>query len=322
MLHRSIGVRVGWLALLALGTTQTALIADDLGDRLAQLNVRERTDHYVLAGTVPDKRLEAFGRALEFIHREYSKGFSKLLSAERGKKSAAARRAGGSEGESFAADTTRFRVIIFKQKSEYLDFGRAFITSGTEHTRGMYIDAHQLLLILDQGNHDETFGILFHEAFHQFLARYVPAAPTWLNEGLATYYGTGKVRGGRLRFSQPRRDYWKIVRKLMTRKQTIALHDVINASHAQFYSRQSFPVSGFEDVRAKSVYYAEAYTLVHMMVNDRQGRTLLQGYIRALSKARGSELRAINERFFSAKKLAQIEPGWVRYVRSNPENGG
>lgn len=306
-------------ALILAGAAPGSLLADDLGERLAELNVREQTDHYVLAGTVPDKRLHVFGQALEFIHREYSKGFSGLLKDK--PRSARRKKKNGPADESMAEETTRFRVIIFKQKSEYLDFGRAFLSGASEHTIGMYIDAHQLLLILDQGNDDETFGVLFHEAFHQFLARYAPAAPTWLNEGLATYYGTARVTKGRLRFSQPRRDYWKIVRMLITRRKAVPLHDVINASHAQFYDQRVFQLTATHGLRTRSIYYAEAYTLAHMMVNDGRGRALLHNYIRALAKVKKKNVRRINEHYFSRSKLEQIQAGWVQYVRSNPENG-
>ena len=54
----------------------------DLSEKLKELNVRLETDHYVLAGTVTDSRLEMYGRALEYIHREYKKGFSEVLKGQ------------------------------------------------------------------------------------------------------------------------------------------------------------------------------------------------------------------------------------------------
>ena len=53
----------------------------------------------------------------------------------------------------------------------------------------MFVPNADLLLIHDQGSFTETCGIVFHEAFHQFMHRYIKDPPTWLNEGLATFYG-------------------------------------------------------------------------------------------------------------------------------------
>ena len=54
----------------------------DLAEKLKELNVRLETDHYVLAGTVTDSRLELYGQALEHIYREYRKGFSEVLKSQ------------------------------------------------------------------------------------------------------------------------------------------------------------------------------------------------------------------------------------------------
>ena len=51
-------------------------------DKLTEVNVRVRTAHYALSGTVSDKTLQQYGQALEFIYREYAAGFSEVLSDE------------------------------------------------------------------------------------------------------------------------------------------------------------------------------------------------------------------------------------------------
>src|SRR5262245_26035147 len=51
--------------------------------KIEDLHIRHRTEHYALAGTIDQKKLEEYGRALEFIHKEYVKGFDKLLKDEK-----------------------------------------------------------------------------------------------------------------------------------------------------------------------------------------------------------------------------------------------
>lgn len=320
---------------LAMLAPATLAVADDFDQKLEQLNVRLRTEHYVLAGTVDDARIQIFGRALEYIHREYARGFEGLLAEDaRGEQGSRGQRASRSRGPragrapetdqesgSIADESELFRVIVFKQKQEYDDFCRAFLRGAPEHTIGLYVDRRKLLLILDQGNDDDTFGVLFHEAFHQFIRRYINDPPVWLNEGLASYYGTARATKNGLRFNRPRRDSWKIVRKLATRDQTMPLHEIVHISTQEFRRQDPVNISGWR-VRRTSVYYAHAYTFVHMMVNDPDGRKLLQRYIRDLAASNGRNSREITEKHFPAERMDAIHAAWIRYIRSNPENRG
>lgn len=68
------------LATVAVGVCQAQ--SGKLADKLESLNIRHRTEHYVLSGTVRQERLEEYGRALEYIHREYRRGFASLMDQE------------------------------------------------------------------------------------------------------------------------------------------------------------------------------------------------------------------------------------------------
>src|SRR5262245_54328641 len=61
----------------------------DLASDVTKLNIRQKTDHYALAGTASDARLKEYGRVLEYIYKEYAKGFSELLSSGQGKQCSA-----------------------------------------------------------------------------------------------------------------------------------------------------------------------------------------------------------------------------------------
>ncbi|MEW6250170.1 MAG: hypothetical protein AB1716_05955, partial [Planctomycetota bacterium] len=65
-------------ALAALGVP-CATGQSPLADKLKEANIRVRTEHYALAGTVTPARLQEYGRLLEYIHREYSAGFAEVL---------------------------------------------------------------------------------------------------------------------------------------------------------------------------------------------------------------------------------------------------
>jgi len=184
-----------------------------LAEKLKELNVRFQTEHYVIAGSVPDTRLQMYAQALEYIYREYDRGFGEVLRSgeEDAGQTSAAKKDKRSKGESRRRASSdkrrssrsprgtapqeprtmdqedeqgRFPVIIFGRRDEYLDFGLAYL-SGSAQSIGQYVPSCKLLVILDQGNFEDTYEVLFHEAFHQFMHRYVKNPPVWLNEGMA-----------------------------------------------------------------------------------------------------------------------------------------
>ncbi len=319
-----------------------------LEERLKDLNVRLETDHYLLAGTVSDRALQEYGRLLEFIHREYAAGFAEVLKdaqpatspsaaqpaksprparklAKSGKKSARvdAKSAAPDEAPPRTMDqedeARRFRVLVFGTDNEYQDFGREFLRGSTEHTGGMFLSGPGVLLILDRGNPDDTAEVLFHEAFHQFVHRYLKDPPMWLNEGLATYYGTARVDRGGLTFV-PDPDLWKLVRKALDKDLSIPLSEVVQASRAQFYDPTPIHISGFEDLRRRNLFYAEAYTLVHLLIADPTGRRRLHDYIRDLARDDGRNTARITAEYFGPDTCAHMTTFWIKHVRSRPEN--
>jgi hypothetical protein len=240
----------------------------ELGEKLESLRVRHATDHYALAGTVSDARLAEYGRALEYIHREYAVGFAKLFQEDRtskrgrrqGQRGTRSKQrderdqresSGGSEQETPAKgildedEQARFAVIIFAKEREYHKFGREFLAGGTEHSGGMYLPGLKVLLILDRPDAEETYGVLFHEAFHQFMHRHVKNPPMWLNEGLAVYYECARPTRGGLRFSAPRKSYWQIARKVIPKPEAVPLWQVVTADRAAFYDPTPIVVRGF-----------------------------------------------------------------------------
>lgn len=311
----------------------------NLSEKLKELNVRLETDHYVLAGTVTDSRLQMYGRALEYIYREYEKGFSEVLkeqdkkdrksgkSKSRGKSGRSKRRSSqrGGRGADEKPRTMdqddeqdRFPVIIFNNRHQYNAFGQAFLGSA-EHSIGMFVPSCKLLLILDQGNFEDTTEVLFHEAFHQFMDRHVKNSPVWLNEGLAVHYGHARPTSSGLTFRQPPAIRWQLTRKLIQKKQSLPLWDVVNAGRWEFYSHQPVKVSRFENVTMSSLYYAQAYTLVHTLLSDRSGRERLRNYLRDLAEDDGTRTSRITREYFGPDVCEHMTSFWIKHVNSRPE---
>ncbi|MCO6436753.1 MAG: DUF1570 domain-containing protein [Phycisphaerae bacterium] len=291
----------------------------NLRDDLAQFAVRHQTEHYVLGGTVSPEKYEEYGRALEYIYAEYRRGFEELLAkggsdnlpAPPETRRATARGSGNNEREADAAEKKRFRVMILADAGQYHEFINAYFTGECEHTRGLYIPGIDVLVIRDEPNPEETYRILFHEAFHQFLHRYVPRAPIWVNEGLATYFGTARVTPKRLEFD-PGRWQYAIVRDALDARQLIPLDEMMLVDKSGFYDPK--PVEG-QTFSRKLLYYAQAYTLVRFMLNNDAGREHLREYLRKLAAAKSqADVERITREQFNPALLERLSEAWIQSI--------
>ncbi len=312
----------------------------DIMTKIEDLRIRHRTEHYALAGTIEQKKFEEYGRALEFIHKEYVKGFDKLLKEEkkesetksRSKPSARKPSAGkakpgkmkkddpADEKDDEEADKDRFRVIFFRNNKEYQSFGQAYLSGSTEHTDGMFVPALKSLLITEHKEVEETYSLLFHEAFHQFVSKHIPNPPMWLNEGLATYYGAAKPTARGLDWSNPPKNYWWLCRQAIQFNAHIPVLEVTRASREQFYDATVVKMPGMSDRLIRSqLFYGESYTLIHVLVKDRGGLVKLQNYIRDLAHDDGKNTKRITDKHFDAKACQQLEHAWINFVKSRKD---
>lgn len=323
----------------------------EIMSKIDDLRIRHRTEHYALAGTIEQRKLEEYGRALEYIHKEYVKGFDKLLKEEKKgepgskgaarstakkpptPKSKAVKGAGGrstdpaekesDEPEDEEGDQDRFRVIFFRDNKEYQSFGKAYLGGSTEHTDGMFVPALKSLLITEHKEAEETYSLLFHEAFHQFICRHIPDPPMWLNEGLATYYGAAKPTPRGLDWSNPPKDYWSLCRRAIQFNAHIPVLDVTRASRSQFYDTEVVKLPGTSgNLIRRQLFYAEAYTLIHVLIKDRGGLIKLQNYIRDLARDDGKRTREITGKHFDDRACAQLEKAWINFVKTRKDRPG
>ena len=271
----------------------------DLAQDLTNLNERHKTAHYVLAGTVSDAKLKDYGQALEFVYREYAKGFGDLLDRPKTKD--------GDEA------SERFKVVFVANAAEYEEFTKAYFGTFAEHSTGLFVPSANLLIILGHPDSKDTYGILFHEAFHQFVHRHVRAMPTWLNEGLATYYQSARPLRGSLVFDRPLTGYFRIVQRAVDHRKLIPLRELMESTRQAFYDQS--PVDGL-NASHRSLCYAQSYTLASYLINDKQGRAHLRGYIRKLSEAKTFEdVRRVTRETFTDKLLKAMVKPWLTHVK-------
>lgn len=273
----------------------------DLRSDLKSLNVRHTTEHYAISGTVSEEKLSRYGRALEYIFREYARGFSELV-----KKTASP-----NNPEKAKA---LFNVVILATAAEYEEFTKAYFDAHAEHTNGLFVPAVDLLIIRDGPEFEDTYGLLFHEAFHQFAFRHVPVMPPWLNEGMATYYGTARATTKGLVFDRPRSDNAAVVLQAAKKHQLVPLRKLMDFSPAAFYDQA--PVPGLSFTR-RTLCYAQSYTLTSYMINDPKGRQHLRTFIREISGAASADdVRQITREKFADKLLDAMVEAWLAHAET------
>ncbi len=285
----------------------------ELGHDVNKLNIRHHTAHYELAGTVSQEKLLEYGRCLEFIHAAYEKGFGDLLDQPSTDAQRRSSKKGVPPQEVDTHDTSLFRVVILGSQQDYSEFTRAYFGQFAEHTAGMFVPSVELLLILDDGHAEQTYQVLFHEAFHQFVHRYLPAAPVWLNEGLATHFGTASATGKGLVFDRQNTSYFNIVSNVAQAKKLISLDKLVLMNRAEFYCQQRLPGLPYSQ---RTLAYAQAYSLTAYLVNVPRERDLLQKYIRAIALTTSPrEVVQSTKTLLSKRVLDRIAPHWLAYVQ-------
>jgi tetratricopeptide (TPR) repeat protein len=175
----------------------------------------------------------------------------------------------------FAASTgpvaERTQVVLFRSPAEYHDVG-------PQQTAGRFIhhpfDPEDTPVIAMFGDYvNQPRRVLQHELSHFFIARYLPSAPVWLNEGLATYYETTVYDNGKVVFGQAREDHLRTLAQLGLPP----LRRLLLGGADKFYDDASF-------------HYAGAWLLVHML-NQGPGhqRTRFYSYLNALASGQSPE---------------------------------
>jgi hypothetical protein len=75
-------------------------------------------------------------------------------------------------------------VWVFKDRKSYESNARTLFGDTPDTPYGYYLESHRALVM----NIAPGYGTLTHELVHPFIDANVPAAPPWLNEGLASLY--------------------------------------------------------------------------------------------------------------------------------------
>ncbi len=195
----------------------------------------------------------------------------------------------------------RFPVYLFRNAGDYYTAG------GMAETAGMF-DGKQLMVVAGQEVGPTAWHTLQHEGFHQFASATIGQnLPTWVEEGLAEYFGESVWTGdGFVTGMVPQ---WRLarIRDTLAREEGfMQVSDVMGLTLGQWNGAMSV------------ANYDQAWTMVHFLVHAEDGK-----YRKAFSQfvtAVAGGMRptpAWNATFGDA---AGFEQKWREYWRALPDN--
>jgi tetratricopeptide (TPR) repeat protein len=174
--------------------------------------------------------------------------------------------------------TGRTGLLIFRDENEYNKVA-------PHNTSGFYLrrsdDGDESLpsVFLFGDLTNETRLRFQHELTHKFVHFYYPAAPTWLNEGLAQYFSTMVVEDGKVVLGRPMPDLrfrpglsWRFRRTPMWSTAFVpvgsapSVADLLASDRDAFHSNPTDSEEAkIEESRRVAANYAGAWALVHLL---------------------------------------------------------
>ena len=193
---------------------------------------------------------------------------------------------------------TKFRCIVFKDVKEYMAYG------SPPNTGGYYQDLTKKLVFYRQAKDSDTLLVLYHEAFHQFLAYYLYGAPQWFNEGHGDYFGPSAYNE-KTRQMEVRTNPWRLplIKQAIAAGRVQPFEKLLLMTQAELY-----------DPSMISINYAQSWSVVYFLWHFDNGKyaRCLQLYFKSLNK--GAGLREAYAEGFGKVPLSQLEKEWKDFT--------
>ncbi len=152
-------------------------------------------------------------------------------------------------------------------------------------------DRNYVLLRLDISHQDDQpYFVVFHEYTHQVVHQNFPDLPTWLDEGIADYYGTTELHEKNIYLGRIPRG-----RLAILQRGRMPLKDLLTVTHDSPH---------YQEGSKSGTFYAQSWALTHYLLMDPEAKKagLFQSYLRALTHA-ADPLAAAQEGFGDLKEL-------------------
>jgi hypothetical protein len=166
---------------------------------------------------------------------------------------------------------------------------------------------------------DRQFQILYHEAFHAYLANFVyppkeAEVPRWLNEGLAQIFETAVVEAGELNVGPPDARRLAQAKQALHDDKLVPLEDLLTAGSREFL------VNHANAQQVSDQYYLTSWALAYYLTFERKklGTPELDRYVLALKEG-SAALPAFCQ--LVGQSLPEFEKAFHKYLRARSLHG-
>jgi hypothetical protein len=202
--------------------------------------------------------------------------------------------------------------IVFVRSAE--NYARLVGEPALAGSVGAYSPADRTIRVHMQAQDEANFPVLRHEITHALVHESIGNLPISLNEGMAEYFGryrTGGM-GGTVDVGAERAG---IVAAAPGGDGSEALVDLLSRDGSNFYTEDA-AAAGERERR-----YLRAYSLVALLMRDREGQSALQAVLSAQSAAPCVPVtaEAILQRSY-AGGLRKLAGDWTEFMRNPPRD--
>jgi len=177
-----------------------------------------------------------------------------------------------------------------------------FAGKDPKRSSGLYMRGRErdlAIVRLDAGHQeDQPFAVVFHEYTHAIVHNNFSALPTWLDEGIAEFYGSTEIRSKRVYLGRIPLHHLDILRR-----GRMPLKALLQVNHDS---------PEYMEGSKANQFYAQSWAMVHYLFMDEEARKgdTLAAYLRALSR-QPDPLAAAQDGFGD---LAKFEGRVAQYV--------
>jgi Flp pilus assembly protein TadD len=168
-------------------------------------------------------------------------------------------------GKQWAESPLPVRVLVLSSSADYAalspsETARAFFQSGPERD---YIITHS--------GQSDTLRAVSHEYVHVVLHHASVSLPLWVEEGLADFFSTATVKKGIAELGAPIDGHVSVLQRAAW----------LDAPTLEAVNRKS---PEYNDRRGVTVFYAESWALVHMLMSDPAGSGGVPSFLNRLAQ--------------------------------------
>lgn len=290
------------------------------------------TEHYFVVTPHTDKDfIEELKKRLEAIHAIYEQDYPAAKAEEFRKIGAAAKTGDDKTPEQKAEDDAlkdlfsdgadpqelaKCSVVrVFTDKAQYHSYG------GPGSSAGYWSPSDRELVLYDDqagGGRNDTWSVLNHEAFHQYIFYFYGniAPQSWYNEGTGDFYSGYSWKTNKFVLEKFK---WRTdtIKAAIQAKTFVPLADFVKLTQADYYGNatKTWPkADGFQN-------YAQGWSLIYFLRTGKKNNargwnpawdTILETYLRVLATTGKTDLAV--DAAFKDVDFAALEASWASYI--------